>query len=207
MGSEPAAPEGNEVTDQSIAGARREPIGSDKQRRWPRALTITAIGGILGIIVALITVFGFVEERVSDPAAPVLGSQIESAGLEPTRQTLGDYLVEQKLSTRGLTREELDEEGLIFLARIRLQGSLGEKMYLRWRLYTSEGKPVRGEPYDQLLGEYTPENQNHFRRAAFWLPYPPRPGTYFARFTLLDDDRTPIDDLSTKPFQIRRIPP
>ena len=140
-----------------------------------------------------------------DPGPGRIDNRIESARLDPIRQTLGDFLTEQKLSTKGLSKEQRDEEGLIYRVSVRLQGTRGEKFRLRWRLYRAGGGVVAGRAYDQMLGEYTPENEDHARRAAFWLPYPPRAGRYTARFTLLDAKGKSVDDL-TSDFRVGRVP-
>jgi hypothetical protein len=185
------------------AQGRRGP--PSRHRISKTALLVTA-ATVVGMFAGLATIFDWFEGRVNDPPAEAIDARIESARLEPTRQRLGDYLHEQQLPTRGRSKQELEETGLIFLLSVRLQGNLGERKFLRFRLYRQNGQPVPGQPYDQLIGDYTPANQDHARRNAFWLPYPPRRGTYFARFTLLDEDRRPVDDLDTRIFRIKRDP-
>jgi hypothetical protein len=174
--------------------------------RTSRGIKLGTIGAVVALLVGVATLFDFFERAVREPAAAAIDSRIASARLEPTRQGHGDYLREQEQSLRGYTRAELREEGLIFLVDVRLRGSLGDTLYLRYRLYRAEGRPVRGLPYNQLIGSYTAKNQEHARRSPFWLPYPPRPGRFYARFTLLDSERKPLDDVTTRPFTVDRVP-
>jgi hypothetical protein len=174
--------------------------------RLSRSVKLGTIGAVVALLVGVATLLDFFERNVREPAAAAIDSRIESARLEPTRQDHGDYLREQEQSLSGYTRAELREEGLIFLVSVRLRGNLGDTFVLRYRLYRDEGRPVRGAPYDQLIGSYTAKNQEHARRSPFWLPYPPRAGRFYARFTLLDSERKPIDDLSTRVFTLDRIP-
>jgi hypothetical protein len=129
-----------------------------------------------------------------------------SATFEPTRQTLRAYLREHDLATDGLTRDALREIGMIFRVRVRLQGAVGDPMRLRWQLYRANGRRVRRPAYNQFLGAYTPETQDHAKGATFWAPFPARPGRYYARFTLVDGTDEAVDDFVMRPFPIRDIP-
>jgi hypothetical protein len=171
-----------------------------------RGIKLGTIGAVVALLVGVATLFDFFERTVREPAAAAIDSRIQGARLEPTRQAHGEFLREQKEPVRGYSRAELREEGLIYSVDVRLRGSLGDTLYLRYRLYRSEGRPVQGPPYNQLIGQYTAKNQEHARRSPFWLPYPPRPGRYYARFTLLDDERKPLDDVTTKTFSIEDVP-
>jgi hypothetical protein len=174
--------------------------------RRSRSIKLGTVGAVITLLVGVATLLDFFERNVGQPAAAAIESRIESARLEPTRQAHGDFLREQGQPIRGYTRAELREDGLIFLVGVRLRGNLGDTLYLRYRLYRDEGRPVPGAPYNQLIGSYTAKNQEHARRSPFWLPYPPRAGRFYARFTLLDHERKPIDDLSTRVFALDRVP-
>ena len=174
--------------------------------RLPRGALLGTAGTIVALLVGVATLLDFFDRTVGPPPAAAIDSRIVSADLEPTRQRHGDFLREQKESIRGYTRADLREEGLIFLVDVRLRGHLDETSYLRYRLYRDTGRPVSGRPYDQLLGSYTAKNQEHARRATFWVPYARQPGRYYARFTLLDAERKPIDDSSTRTFTISSVP-
>ena len=49
---------------------------------------------------------------------------------------------------RGYSRAELREEGLIYSVDVRLRGSLGDTLYLRYRLYRSEGAAMSSSSTD-----------------------------------------------------------
>lgn len=176
------------------------------RRRVSRTAVLATAGTIVALLGGLAALFDWFEARVTEPPPATIATKIERAALEPTRETLGSFMREQRLSTKGLTRWELAEPGLIFSVDVRLQGKVGDTFVLRWRLYRADGRQVPGAPYNRRIGEYTPDNQDHARRAFFWMPYPPKPGAYFARFSLLTGNGEPIDDINTRRFRIDRVP-
>ena len=162
-------------------------------------MLVTA-GTVVGLLVGVLTLFESVRGWFTDPPPAAISTRIVDARLETVRQRLGDFLSEQQLSREGLRPRELAERGMIYTVEVRLQGGLGKTLRLRWQLYEQSGRRVPGAEFNQALGEYAPENQDHQNRARFWLPLPPRAGTYFSRFTLAERGRPPLDDLTTKPF-------
>ena len=176
-------------------------------RGMSRGAILATVGTVVGLLVGLATLFDFFGGLFGgSPPPETISTRIESAKLEPTRQPLGDFLQEQGIPATGLSPEEKREEGLIFLVSVHLQGSLGKTVRLRCRIYNTRGHPLPGREYDQILGEYTPAGQDHDRRAPFWLPYPPRSGRYYARFTLVEDGGRTIDDSTTPAFRIGHVP-
>lgn len=182
------------------------PDSSEGRRRPSHGTLLATAVALIGALVGVATLFDFFDRVFGHDPPATISTRIEDARLQPTRQSLGDFLREQGLPTEGLPRAELQEQGLIFLVSVHLQGNLGQTLRLRWRLYGEHGSALAGRQYDQILGKYEPAGQDHDRRAPFWLPYPPRPGRYHSRFTLIDGKGKPSDDLTSEPFVIKRVP-
>jgi hypothetical protein len=182
------------------------PDSSERRTRPSRGTILATAGALIGVLVGLATLFDFFDRVFGDDPPATISTRIEDARLQPTRQSLGDFLREQGVSTDGISRADQQEQGLIFLVGVHLQGNIGKTLRLRWRLYGADGRALSGRQYDQILGEYEPAGQDHDRRAPFWLPYPPRPGRYYSRFTLIDGKGTPSDDFTSKAFVIKRVP-
>jgi hypothetical protein len=176
-------------------GLRHDPAGMARRRRLVAALAVCAVLAGGGVAAAALI----------DAPPRRIDTTIESAKLEPIRRTIGEFMAEQHIKPDPSTQQDPDEEGLIFAIRVRLQGEVGQKVVLHWRLYDGNGHAVPGREYDSPLGAFTPANQDHALRASFWLPYPPRPGRYVAEFRLEDPTGKRLD-VATTGFQVQEVP-
>jgi hypothetical protein len=173
-------------------------------RRRVSALLAVA-GAAVAVLVGLTTLFDWFEGKTSEPTPPTIDARLQSAVLQQEHNPLGQYLSDNGQSLRGLTKRELTEQGLVFAVRVRLRGHAGDKMGLRWRMFTAAGRALPADIYSQRAGWFTPANEDHARTVPFWTPYPSRPGRYLVRFTLLDSSRQPLD-VRTVAFRVTKVP-
>ena len=178
---------------------------TEPHRKRRAAQIGAALAASVALLVGLTTLFDWFEKRTTDPPPRTIDARLVSATLAERHRTLDDYLRDTSQSTGGLTRLQTREEGLVFHVRVRLRGNDGKKMGLRWRMLHADGRTVPGAIYQQTAGWFTPANQDHARTVPFWMPYPPKPGRYVVRFTLLDGDRQPLD-IANVPFAVAEIP-
>jgi hypothetical protein len=174
-----------------------------ERARWGRI--VAGIGAVAGVALTLTALFDWFEGKVTTPPPKRIAADLVRAELQPVRETLGEYLVDQGQPTAPLTREQRREPGLVFLIEVRLRGGRDEEMPLRWQLYRGSGRRVPGDLYRQTPFGFIPGNQDHQRTARLWLPLPPTTGRYFVRFTVLNPKGETVDELTTKPF--RFMPP
>jgi hypothetical protein len=167
--------------------------------RWGRI--VAGAGAVAGVLLTLTALFDWFEGKVTTPPPKRIAADLIRADLQPVRETLGEYLVDQGRPVAHLTREQRREQGLVFLIEVRLRGGRDEEMPLRWQLYRGTGKRVPGETYRQTPIGFVPGNQDHQRTARLWLPYPPASGRYFVRFTVLNPNGETVDELNTGRFR------
>jgi hypothetical protein len=167
--------------------------------RWGRI--VAGIGALAGVLLTVTALFDWFEAKVTTPPPKRIAADLVRAELQPVRETLGEYLLDQGQATAGLTRAQQREPGLVFLIEVRLRGGRQEEMPLRWQLYRDSGERVPGKAYRQTPFGFVPRNQDHQRTARLWLPLPPRSGRYFVRVTVLNPKGETVDELTTKPFR------
>jgi hypothetical protein len=174
-----------------------------------------AIGGgiaaMVAVLVSFTTLFDWFEDKVTEPAKPTatppptIDARIVDARLAIRNERLIDYLRDTNQDTTGLTRFQQQEPGLRFAVRVRLKGYQGVDMPLRWQMQDDRaGRRLRN--FEHIALSFRPENQDHRRTVPVWIPSPPRPGRYTVRFSLLDRKNEPLDDVTTAPFTVARVP-
>jgi hypothetical protein len=205
-GPEPAPPSGAGRPAATIVGRMRY-FWRARSKRAKQAFG--AAGAVIAVLVGLTTLFDWFGGKVTDPPAKpprTIDASIEMAELQLRNETLIDYLRDTNQNVPGLTQREKREKGLRFVIRVRLRGLEGTKMPLLWQMYDQRaGARLRDPIYEQIAVDFTPENQDHARTVPLWLPYPPRPGRFIVRFSLLDPKRQPLDE-ETVAFAVRSVP-
>jgi hypothetical protein len=211
--SEPAPQaEGPAPGHGTAAGEGTAPGGTDGRspglsRRAKQALG--AAGGAVAVLVGVTTLVDWVQGKIDDPPPPpppaTIDPRIEKAELQLRNERLIDYLRDTNQPTGGLTRREREERGLRFVVRVRLRGTQGAPMPLRWQMYDERAGRLRDPIYSQSPVTFTPTNQDHARTVPLWLPYPPKTGRYVVRFALLDPKREPLDDVAVR-FAVGKVP-
>ena len=172
--------------------------------RWGRI--VASIGAVAGVALTFTALFDWFQGKVDTPPPAHIAANLVRAELQPVRETLGEYLRDQGQDPGDLTADPLRQLGLVFVIEVRLRGGRGDEMPLRWQMYHGTGRRVPGKTYRQSPFGFVPRNQDHQRTAPVWVPYPPEPGRYFVRFTVLNNKGETVDELSTKPFRITRVP-
>jgi hypothetical protein len=164
------------------------------------------VAAVIAAAASLTSIAAFVQGQLDDPGPPAIRTQILRAELAGRHERYGDYLTVNHLSTKGLTRRQLDEEGLVFNVVVRLRGAVGAKRVLRKSMYEEDGPRLRGRRYNAVAAEFEPTAPKHEGGGLIWSAYPPRPGSYYMLFTLYDTAGHQEADRRTRPFRIAEVP-
>ena len=166
------------------------------------------MGALLATLTSLID---WSKKTLDEPDRPTparIDPRITSVALRDRETPLASYLRSTRQSTRGLTRAELREPGLVFSIRVRLRGGVEESFPLVWTLHREpSGSPLTGSIYNQPASvTFTPRARDQSRTWPIWVPYPPRPGSFSLRATLTDQREQPVHDLESRPFRVDQVP-
>jgi hypothetical protein len=79
---------------------------------------------------------------------------------------------------------------------------------LYWSMHKANGARLKDPIYspNRPAAQFTPASRKHAGGGPVWLPYPPRRGDYYVRFTLFDTKHKPVDTRNTPVFHIERVP-
>lgn len=165
------------------------------------------LAALVGFLVGVTTLVDFAGGLDADePPPPAIDARVSEVSLTTVREPYEHYLRATNESLGGLTKAEREEKGLVFAARVRFKGGEGDRYLLRMSVFNSRtGRPLPAYAFD--AAEFTPGAQSHGREWPVWLPYPPRPGSFFVRATILDANDQPVDEQDSKPFRVKRVPP
>jgi hypothetical protein len=171
-------------------------------------------GGVaagIAFLVGLTNLIDWISETLDDPAPrppPAIDARLVSLSLRDRATSLDEYLRSTAQSTKGLTNAELRELGYVFSLRVRLKGGTEREFPLLWTLHRARnGERLRGPLYNQPASvTFVPRAQDHARTWPIWIPYPPRPGSYFVRATLTDAARQPVDERDSERFTVPGVP-
>lgn len=181
-----------------------------QQVRKRIAAALAALGTVVGFLVAATSLFDWFEGKLDnpEPRPPAeIDARVSSVALSNMREPYEDYLESSGQSAAGLSAPERKEQGLVFLARVRLKGSEGSRYALRLALFNAKtGEQLPDPIYSQIVADFKTAARNHARSWPIWFPYPLHRGTYFSRATLLDAKRQPVDEEDSKSFRVTRIP-
>ena len=115
------------------------------------------------------------------------------------------YLSETSQSLHGYSKPQLEQRGYTFNVSVRIIGQRGKKFPVRWTLYRRDPETrIEGRAYNQIAGDMRPASNDHASTWPVWIPYPPRAGTYFVRFTLEDQRRRPVSEKDSSRSGTRR---
>ena len=185
-----------------LAGRVRELLGEKPPRRlWRSRPMWTAVA------MAILLVFSLLlwQSREPQGAPPAkVDARIERVTSRNVAEPLADYLDETRQSKRRYTPDQLRQPGYVFNVSVRIIGQGGKKFPVRWSLYRRPEARVAGPSYNRIAGDMTPESNDHASTWPVWVPYPPRRGTYFVRFTLDDKRNRPVSEQDSQAF---RYPP
>jgi hypothetical protein len=180
----------------------RELLGEKPPRgarpRWPLWV---------GLLTAAVLAFSFLLWTSLKPqgAPPAkVDARIERVTSRNVAEPLRDYLDETRQSNRRYTPDQLRQPGYVFNVSVRIIGQRGKKFPVRWSLYRRPEARIAGPSYNRMAGDMTPESADHASTWPVWVPYPPRRGTYFVRFTLEDQRNRPVSEQDSHAF---RYPP
>jgi hypothetical protein len=164
--------------------------------------TIAAAGVVIGTLTAATGFFDWVMRTASPASPPAIDARLEAVRERNHSETLGDYLRETRQPTHAYSRAQLDQPGEVFALRLRIVGEEGKRLPLRWAVYHSNGQlRLRGPIYNQVAAMVEAHSQDHARTWPVWVPAPPRPGAYFVRFTLQDEQQQPVDERDSPSFR------
>jgi hypothetical protein len=187
----------------------RSSAKSTKRTRVARiGAAVGVVAAVVGILASLTSLFDWFQAKTttpSRPSPPHTDSRLVAARLSQRDVPLGQYLQDNGQSSRGYTHDELAEQGLVFTVRVRLKGTVGQRISVNWRMFHSDGRALPKDLYSQTAGWFTPATEDHARTVPFWAPYPLNRGRYFVRFSLLDAKHQPLD-LKYVHFTISSVP-
>jgi hypothetical protein len=180
-------------------------MNSDRKRALG---AVAALATILGVLSSGTALFDWFHSKVSHAATPP--AHIDARLTNPVLrgpESLGDYLREIHQPLSGLSDYQLAEEGFVFLIGIRLEGNVGRTVLLRWSMIDdATGRPLSDPIYNQPAAKLRPRAADQARQWPTWVPSPPRRGKFSLRATLLDERQLPLDEATSKPFAVTRVP-
>jgi hypothetical protein len=165
------------------------------RRAWPRLAAVAA-----AIVLAFFFLLWASLKPQGGPPAKV-DARIAKVSSRNVAEPLRDYLDETRQSKRRYTTAQLRQPGYVFNVSVRIIGQRGKRFPVRWALYRRPEARVAGPSYNQIAGEMKPESADHASTWPVWVPYPPRRGTYFVRFTLEDQRNRPISEQDSHAFR------
>jgi hypothetical protein len=182
------------------------PKASRRRRRGRPALGRRVYGAIagLGVIVGALAgtlalfhdVFGLFR---SDPPASI-DARIDEVVKTRKAMPLGEYLDEAKLPRSSFSKDQLGQPGYEFVVRVTIAGRVGKDLPLRWRMFRKPEVPLPAPLYDRKAVGFEPKGQVHSNSWPVWVPYPPRSGEYYVRFTLEDSQGRPASQQDSPTF-------
>jgi hypothetical protein len=181
------------------------PNAPRRRRRRPafarRAYAVVAglgvvVGALAGTIALLHEAFGLF---VSDPPASI-DARIDKVVQTRSRMPFGEYLGEAKLPRSSFSREQLAQPGYEFTVTVTITGRIGKELPLRWRMFRKPESPLPGPLYDREAVGFEPKGAKHSNSWPVWVPYPPKRGTYYVRFTLDNPNGLPADQRDSAAF-------
>jgi hypothetical protein len=165
------------------------------------------LAALVGFLVGVTSLVDFADQRLDteEPPPPEIDARVSGVSLTTVREPYEHYLRATNQSLARLPKADRREKGLVFAARVRFKGGEGDPYVLRMSVFDSRtSRPLPDYVFD--VAEFTPGAQDHGREWPVWLPYPPRPGTFFVRATILDAKEQPVDERDSKRFRVRRVP-
>jgi hypothetical protein len=154
------------------------------------------VGALAGTIALFHDVFGLFQ---SDPPAAI-DARIDKVVQTRSRMPFGEYLAATKLPRSSFSKEQLDQPGYEFMVTVTITGRTGKELPLRWRMFRKPETPLPGPIYDREAVGFEPKGEKHSNSWPVWVPYPPRPGSYYVRFTLDDPKGLPADQRDSPTF-------
>jgi hypothetical protein len=160
------------------------------------------IGGlatVVGLVIGVMTLINLLFD--DDP--PTLNGELQAVA---TRHdvSLREYIAMVPEANGEFTDAQLAVLGTLVSARVRLQGYKDREIPLRWTTYdAATGQPIGGERYTNKTGQvFKPRADDRVGRARLWAPNPEKPGVYFIRVELFDDDEQFLDERDTEEFEV-----
>jgi hypothetical protein len=165
------------------------------------------VAAVVAFLVGVTSLIDFVSDKVDspEPRPPrAIDARIGEVRLTTTNEPYGRYLRDTNQSFGGLAKEDRQEQGLVFAARVQFKGGQDEPFLLRATVFAASGRRVPGYTFDEA--EFTPRGPNHGREWTFWVPYPPHRGAFFVRATVLDSKKQPVAEQDSGRFAVERVP-
>jgi hypothetical protein len=165
----------------------------------------TALGAVLGVLVAATTLTDWISKHGSDEARPRIDARLLDVRRKDVAQTLGEYVEETKPKKKPkYTAEQLRTVGYVFAVRLRIEGQVKQRLPLRWSMHeASSGRALSGKAYNQVAATFIPAATTHSRTWPVWVSLPRAAGRYFVRFVLIGPDGRPEDERETPVFRYK----
>jgi hypothetical protein len=156
---------------------------------------------LIGALAGAVAVVDWASGLGGEPP-PQIDAHIVRVTSRDVAEPLRQYLAETSQPSHGYSRLQLEQRGYTFNFSVRIIGQRGKKFPVRWTLYRRDPETrLEGRAYNQVAGDMRPSSSDHASTWPVWIPYPPRAGTYFVRFTLEDQRRRPVSEKDSQPFR------
>jgi hypothetical protein len=161
---------------------------------------IGAAGAIIGVLAGALALVKDVGGIFHSDAPAAIDASIDRVVQTRTRMPFGEYLAMAKLPRGGFSRAQLAQPGYEFTVTVTISGRIGKKLPLHWRMFRRPESPLPGPIYDRDAVEFEPQGRRHSDSWPVWVPYPPKPGRYYVRFTLEDPSGLPASERDSATF-------
>jgi hypothetical protein len=198
-GQPPPAGDGQPGDSDEGGGDEPSDSGNGGGRRLSRfALWVGIVGGILGALVAALTLYLF----VSPPSrCSGLSGTLDEASLDRD-VTYGEFLRITNQEDPTADKETLARHGSVIAVTISAEGYEGKELPVRWTTFTRGGHLAEDELTDQLALGVVPEKCSDTIRRKLWARWPKKKDTYLVEVTLLDDRDSVLDTVRTSAFAV-----
>jgi hypothetical protein len=196
---QPPAADGQSGDSDEGRGDKSSDSGNGGGRRLSRlALWVGIVGGILGALVAALTLYYFVSPPSSCSG---LSGTLDEASLDRD-VTYGEFLRITNQEDPTADEETLAQHGTVIAVTMSAEGYEGKELPVRWTTFTRGGHLTEDELTDQLALGIVPEKCSDTIRRKLWARWPSKKGSYLVEVTLLDERDGLLDTVRTPVFAV-----
>jgi hypothetical protein len=175
-------------------------VGGGGGRRLSRlALWVTIVGGILGALVAAVTLYYFVFPQDDD--CTELSGTLGKASIDQ-RVTYGEFLRITNQQDPTADETTLARMGTLISVTIESHGYVDKELPIRWTTLTSNGHLTEDGLTDQLALGLIPRACTDAVQRKLWARWPTKQGRYQVEISLLDDQDAVLRTVRTPGFAV-----
>ena len=150
--------------------ARSSAESTNRTRVARIGAAVGVVAAVVGILASLTTVFDWFQAKTtSNVPRPHRFTACCREALQRD-VPLGQYLQDNGQPSRGYTHDELAERGLVFTVRVRLKGTVGQRISVNWRMFHSDGRTLQKTSIPRPPAGSPPPPRTTHARSRFGLP-------------------------------------